>query len=115
MASQTMRRSQLVQPRPKIIAPQTTMPSTATTGSAGTVNPRGRSGRRERMIHTPAHTSMKANSVPMLVISPTMSPGTNAAKSAVNTKKTTFDLYGVRSFGWRAPKIGGTRPSLDIE
>ena len=71
------------------------MPSTATTGSAGTMNPRGMSGRRTRMIQTPAHTSMNANSVPMLVISPTMSPGMNAPKSAVNTKKIMFDFYGV--------------------
>ena len=56
------------------------------------VNPRGMSGRRTRMIQTPAHTSMNANSVPMLVISPTMSPGTKAANSAVKTKKSQFDL-----------------------
>ena len=72
------------------------MPRIATTGSAGTVKPRSRSGRLTRMIQTPAHTSMNANSVPMLVISPTMSPGMNAANSAVNTKNSMFDLYGVR-------------------
>ena len=71
------------------------MPSIATSGSAGTVNLRGISGRLTRMIQTPAHTSMKANNVPMLVISPTMSPGMNAAKSPVSTKNRTFDFYGV--------------------
>ena len=110
-----MSRSQLVQPSPKIMAPQTTMPSTATTGSNGTVKPRSSSGRRTRMIHTPAQTSMNANSVPMLVISPTMSPGTNAPKSAVNTKNSMFDLYGVRNVGCTSEKIFGTRPSRLIE
>ena len=47
------------------------------------------------MIQTPAHTSMNANSVPMLVISPTMLSGRNAANSAVNTKNSMFDFYGV--------------------
>ena len=50
------------------------------------------SGRRTRMIHTPAHTSMNANSVPMLVISPTMSSGKKAAKSDVKTKNSMLDL-----------------------
>jgi len=71
------------------------MPSTATTGSAGTMKPRGTSGRRTRMTHTPAHTRMNANSVPMLVISPTTLSGTNAPKSAVKKKKMMFDFHGV--------------------
>ena len=71
------------------------MPRIATTGSAGTVKPRGMSGRRTRMIQTPAHTRMNANSVPMLVISPTMLSGKNAANTAVKTKNSQFDLYGV--------------------
>ena len=91
------------------------MPSVATSGTAGTRNPRGISGRRTRRIHTPAHTSMNANSVPMLVISPTMSPGTKAANSAVNTKKSRFDLYGVWYFGWISENTFGTRPSWLIE
>jgi hypothetical protein len=44
------------------------------------------------MIQTPAQTSMKAKSVPMLVISPTTSSGTNAAKIPVKIKKSRFDL-----------------------
>src|SRR5205085_5717352 len=77
--------------------------------------PRGMSGRRRRMIHTPAHTSTKANNVPMLVISPTMSPGTKPPKMAVRKKKMMFDFHGVRYLGWTSPNIDGTRPSRDIE
>ena len=51
----------------------------------------------------------------MLVISPTMSPGMNAAKSAVNTKNSMFDLYGVWNFACTSEKIFGTRPSRLIE
>src|SRR5262249_47299773 len=91
------------------------MPIVAMTGTAGTLNARSRSGRFLRMIHTPAHTRMNANSVPMLVISPTMSSGRNAANSDVNTKNSRFDLYGVRYFGWTSEKTFGTRPSWLIE
>ena len=115
MTSQTTSRSQLVQPSPKIIEPHTTMPRIATTGSAGTLKPRGTSGRRTRMIHTPAHTRMNANSVPMLVMSPTMFSGTNAAKSAVKKKNMMFDFYGVRNVGWTSEKTFGTSPSSLIE
>ena len=68
----------------------------ATNGTAGTLKARSMSGRRRRMIHTPAHTRMNANNVPMLVISPTTSSGMNAPKIDVKTKKSMFDLYGVR-------------------
>src|SRR6059058_2574181 len=44
------------------------MPSVETIGTAGTRNPRSKSGRDARMIQTPAQTRMNANSVPMLVI-----------------------------------------------
>ena len=79
------------------------------------MKPRGMSGRRTRMIQTPAQTSMNANSVPMLVISPTMLSGMNAANSAVNTKNSMFDLYGVWYFGCTSEKTFGTRPSWLIE
>ena len=91
------------------------MPRTAVTGSTGTVKPRGMSGRLTRMIQTPAQTRMNANSVPMLVISPTMSSGTKAAKSAVKTKNSQFDLYGVLKRGCTSEKTFGTRPSWLIE
>src|SRR5689334_15153391 len=97
------------------MAPHTMMPSVDTTGSAGTTNPRAMSGRRFRMIQTPRHTRMNANSVPMLVISPTMSSGMNAANNDVNTKNSMFDLYGVLNFGWTCENTFGTSPSWLIE
>src|SRR5258707_2985634 len=97
------------------MAPHTTMPSVDTTGTAGALNDLGSSGRRLRRIHTPAHTRMNANSVPMLVISPTMSPGMNAPNSAVNTKNSMLDFHGVLYFGCTSENTGGTRPSRLIE
>src|SRR5262244_1724562 len=79
------------------MAPQTITPSVDTSGTAGTRNARGNSGRRLRKIHTPMHTSTNANKVPMLVISPTISSGRNAANRPVKTKNSAFDLYGVES------------------
>ena len=91
------------------------IPMMATNGKAGTVKPRVRSGRRTRMIQTPAQTRMNAKSVPMLVISPTMSSGMKAANSPVKTKNSMFDLYGVRNRGWTSEKIFDTSPSWLIE
>ena len=91
--------TQFVHPRPKIIAPQTKIPKIATNPTAGTLNPLLISGCFLRMIHTPAHTSMKANKVPILVISPTMSPGMKAAKLPTNIKNIQFDLNGVLNLG----------------
>ena len=87
----------------------------ATSGSAGTVNPRGMSGRLTRMIQTPAHTSMNAKSVPMLVISPTMLSGRKPANSAVSTKNSMFDLCGVLNRGWTSENTFETSPSWLIE
>ena len=86
ITSQPPRRAQLVQPRPAIMAAQTIIPSIETTGTNGTLNCLGISGLVTRNIHTPAHTSINAKSVPMLVISPTISPGTNAANPPTNTR-----------------------------
>src|SRR6476620_8637981 len=92
------------------------MPSVETIGTAGTRNARSKSGREARRIQTPAQTSMNANSVPILVISPTMSSGMNAPKTPVNKKKRMFDLYGVLNFGCTSEKVFGTSPSrLRIE
>ena len=115
ITSQTPSRAQLSGPSPKIIAPHTNTPAPATTQTAGTLKPRGSSGRRTRSITTPMQTRMKANSVPMLVMSPTMSSGMNPPNSAVKTKNVQFDLYGVRCFGCRSENSFGTRPSRLIE
>src|SRR2546421_13067146 len=91
------------------------IPSVQTTGAAGTRNPRSSSGLRTRMIQIPAQTRMKANKVPILVISPVTSAGTNAASRPVNTKNNMFDLEGVRYRGWTSEKTWGTSPSRLIE
>src|SRR2546428_677644 len=91
------------------------MPSVQTTGTAGTRNPRSSSGLRTRMIQMPAHTKINANSVPMLVISPVTSAGTNAARTPVKTKNNILDLYGVLKRGCTSEKIRGTKPSRLME
>src|SRR4051812_24952474 len=91
------------------------MPRIGTTGTIGVLNWRGALGSRTRRIHTPAHTSTNANSVPIDVISPTMSSGRNAANTPTNTKNSRFDFHGVRYLGWTSLNTLGTRPSRLIE
>ena len=90
--NQAPNRNQFVQPRPTIIAPQTRIPRIGTTGTQGVLNALGISGSVFLNIITAAQTSIKAKRVPMLVISPTMSPGTNAANAPTTTRKIKFDL-----------------------
>src|SRR5689334_3997786 len=111
MTSQTNNRDQLGQPRPNIIAPQTRIPRMGTRGTSGVLNPRFTSGSVLRMMMTPAHTRINANNVPMLVMSPTISPGTNAENTPTKRNKSMFDLYGVRNFGWMSENIFGSSPS----
>src|SRR5256714_15691657 len=85
------------------------MPRIATSGAAGTRNPRSSSGFRTRMIQTPAQTRMNANNVPMLVISPVTSAGTKAASAPVEKKKSMFDFPCVRYRGCTFEEIGGGR------
>src|SRR5947199_10039272 len=91
------------------------MPRSAVIGSTGALKARGMSGRLTRMIQTPMQTRMNAKSVPMLVISPTMSSGRNAAKIAVKKKNSQFDLYGVLKRGCTSEKTFGNRPSWHME
>src|SRR5665647_221453 len=107
--------AQFVQPSPKIIAPQTIIPKVETSPTAGTLNSLLISGCFFLMIQTPAHTRIKANKVPMLVISPTISPGIKDAKQPTNTKNIRFDLYGVLNLGCILENTFGTNPSLLIE
>src|SRR6266487_2378063 len=109
--SHTINRAQFVQPKPKIIAVQTTIPTVAVKGTAGVLNCRWSSGFFTRIIHTPAHTSINAKSVPILVISPTTSAGINPANNAESTKNIAFDLYGVLYLGCTSEKTFGTNPS----
>jgi hypothetical protein len=54
---------------------QVTIPNIGTRGTKGVLNDLGSSGIFTRITHIPAHTSIKANKVPMLVISPTTRAG----------------------------------------
>ena len=95
MSNQMMRRAQLVQPKPYIIAEQTNTPIIEVNLYAGVLKARGSSGFLTRSIQTPIQTNIKANKVPILVISPTISPGTKPAKTLTNAKMIQFDLCGV--------------------
>lgn len=115
ITSQIPRRSQFVQPNPNIMDAQTMIPKMGTRGTIGVLNCRGAFGFFTRNIQMPAQTRINANNVPILVISPTISPGINAAKAPTKTKNNKFDLYGVLNFECSSEKIGGTNPSLLIE
>ena len=67
-----------------------------------------------RTINTPAHTKVKANSVPMLHISPATLAGTKAANRPTNTMKSRLLRAGVRYFSWICENNGGNKPSLLI-
>ena len=99
IANQPNNLSQFVHPRPKIIAVHTKIPSIGTRGTSGVLNCLGRSGSVFLSMITAAQTSMKANKVPILVMSPTMSPGKKAANKPTNTRIIRFALYGVLYFG----------------
>ena len=115
MMSHTKRRTQLAHPSPNIIAPQTIMPSMGTRGTNGVLKGLSALGSLFLMMITPAHTSTKAKSVPMLVISPTMSPGTKAEKRPMKRNRIIFDLYGVCHVGCMSENTAGISPSFDIE
>ena len=90
--SQIINLNQLVQPNPKIIAEQTMIPKIGNKGTNGVLNFLGRSGSVFLKIITARQTKINANKVPMLVISPTTSPGIKAAKKPTNTKITKFAM-----------------------
>ena len=92
MNSHKSKRLQFVQPRPYIMAEQTIIPSIGTNGTNGVLNWRGRSGSDLRRIIIPTQTKINANNVPILVMSPTTSPGTNAANAPTKIKNKIFDL-----------------------
>src|SRR5438067_11309315 len=115
ITSHTPRRVQFGQPRPKIIAPLNSTPRIGTSGTSGVLNCLGASGLRTRRTQTPMQTRTNANNVPIDVMSPTMSSGTNAANAPTKPKNKKLALYGVRYFGWTSENTFGTRPSRDIE
>ena len=71
------------------------MPRTAVKMPPGTLNGRTASGRLIRSIRTAADTTTKANSVPMLVISPTTWIWVNPAATATTTHVMIVVMYGV--------------------
>ena len=85
-------RSQLCAPSPNIIEKHTIIPKIGTKGTHGVRNGRGISGLDFLIINIPAQTNTNANKVPILVISPTISPGTTAATIPIKTKKIRLDL-----------------------
>src|SRR5688572_15526751 len=60
---------------------------------------------------TAAHTMTNANSVPILVISPTTWIGVKPAKTATMTPVMMVVMYGVRYLGWTLLTAAGKRPS----
>jgi hypothetical protein len=67
------------------------------------------------MIIMPPHTSTNANSVPMLVASPRIRIGANAASNPVAAMNSRFERQGVRNLGWISQNNFGSKPSRDME
>src|SRR5919109_2941918 len=75
-------------------------PSTGMIGPPATLNGRCASGRFMRSTITATETTTNANSVPMLVISPTTWIGMNPAAIATMTHVMIVVMYGVLNRGW---------------
>ncbi|CUQ48817.1 Uncharacterised protein [Dorea longicatena] len=80
-------------------------------GTSGVLKERGTSGMVLRTTSTAAQTSVKAISVPMLVISPASRAGTKAASRPTSTMKSRLLRAGVRNFSLICEKKGGSSPS----
>src|SRR5688572_16913306 len=85
-----------------------------TNGTIGVLNALGKSGIFLRITHTPIHTKMNANNVPILVISPTTLAGTNAANKLTKSMNNKLFFAGVCVLGLTAENILGIKPSLLI-
>jgi hypothetical protein len=75
-----------------IIDKQDNIPRIGIKGTRGVLKALGASGWVFLMIITPAQTRIKANKVPILVISPTTCPGTKAANSPTNKQKIKLEI-----------------------
>ena len=104
MAIQAKRRSQFVQPKPTIINKQAIIPKIGINGTQGVLNSLFNSGFVFLKTITATQTRTKANKVPILVISPTISPGTKAANKPTIIKIIRFALYGVLNFECKSLK-----------
>ena len=84
--------------RNNIIQRQVRMPKIGTVGTKGVLKARCTSGILLRTINTAAQTNVKANKVPILVISPATRAGTNAASPPTMTMNNKLLCAGVRYF-----------------
>ena len=98
MIIHTIRRIHVSRGKNTIMNKQVATPNMGTRGTRGVLNLRGASGIFFRITNTPMQTRIKANNVPMLVISPTTLAGTNAAKRLTNIMNRKLLLKGVRNF-----------------
>src|SRR5687767_8638812 len=111
MFSQTRKRTHVMTGRLNIRYEHDAMPRIGNSGPNGTRNGRGASGRFTRSINTAAHTTTNANSVPMLVISPTTWICVKPATIATTTHVMIVVMYGVPNLGWTLLTPRGSRPS----
>ena len=74
---------------------QVKIPRIGTKGTKGVLNDLGISGIFLRITQIPIQTRMKANKVPILVISPTTLAGTNAAKRLTKSMNKRLFFAGV--------------------
>lgn len=111
MASHTNNLNQVSNGKNTIMNKQVRTPKIGTNGTHGVLKALGASGWVLRMTNTPIQTRIKANKVPILVISPTTRAGINAAKrlTKIINKKLFFD--GVLNTGCTYEKILGIKPS----
>ena len=111
MSIQMTRRIHVSAGRKSIMPTQHRMPSTGMRGTKGVRKARSAAGIVRRTTITPAHTRVKAKSVPMLVISPATRAGTSPASTLTSTMKSMLLRAGVwkRLLMWL--NTGGSSPS----
>jgi hypothetical protein len=115
MIIQIIKRNHVSPGKNTIINKQVKIPSIGTNGTNGVLKLRGALGMVLRITNTPIQTRINANSVPMLVISPTTLAGTNAANKLTKTMNSKLFFAGVLNFGWTLLNTLGINPSLLIE
>ena len=114
MINHTINRIHVSPGKKTIINKQVPIPRIGTTGTNGVLNALGASGILFLNISTPIQTRIKANNVPILVISPTTLAGTKAANRLTNTRNNRLLLAGVLNLGCTCENIFGNSPSLLI-
>src|SRR4026207_1778108 len=92
--------SQVSRGRLAIRSSEIEIPSIGTRGDQGVLNGRGKSGRFERRIKTPAQTITNARSVPILTNGPRTLVGMSPAKIPTASPVTTDEVHGVWNRGW---------------